>query len=171
MDKDVIKQKLARLLNGIEIGFFNTAKDWGEETNDEYFKYFGDADEELRAMSILAFACMVGNWYNGPADVFYTNPRVTYSPPEPYYQFDDYLSAFLDHSFQIERDFPVMYSYIIYYLAELDKQKPFEHVFPTIEQTLFVNMRTLFASDEKRLKLASFNDLLREVGLPTFFLD
>lgn len=171
MDKDVIKQKLDRILKGIEIGLFDTAKGWGEETNDEYFKYFNDTDQELRAKSILAFACMVGNWYNEPADVFYTNPRVTYSPPEPYYQFDDYLSAFLAHASQIERDFPVLYSYIIYYLAELDKQKPFEHVFPKIEKALFVDMQSLFASDGKKLKLASFNDLLREVGLPTFFLD
>lgn len=171
MDKNLTKQKLAKLLAGIEIGYFDTSKNWGEETNDYYYKYFDDPDPELRSLSLLAFTSMVGNWYHGPADVFYTSPHAIYSPPTSFYSFDDYLSAFLEHASQIKHDFPIMYSYIVYYLSELDKKRAFEHVFPEMDQKLFSQMRTLLFSGEKNVRRSSFNDLLREVGLPTFFSD
>lgn len=68
-----MKQKLATLLSGIEIGLFETAHNWGKETYAPYYNYFNDADPEIRAHSILAFTEMLENWLKGPADVFRTN--------------------------------------------------------------------------------------------------
>lgn len=169
----MIKNKLAKLFNGIEIGAFDTAKDWGEETKDYYYKYFNDEDSEIRAGSILAFTCMLGNWYNGPADVFRTQAKigVTYSPDEQYYFFDDYLSAFLANAPSIKKDFPSLYSYTLYYLYVLDKQEVFESAFPQIDQELFKKMRDQLFSNEQGTDIHTppFNKMLREVGLPTFF--
>ncbi len=169
----MIKYKLAKLFQGIEIGAFDTAKDWGDDTKDYYYKYFNDKDNEIRAGSILAFTAMLGNWYNGPADVFRTQAKigVTYFPKEQFYYFEDYLPAFLVNAPSIKRDFPNLYSYTVYYLYKLDKQEAFELVFPQIEQGLFKKMRTqLFLSEQStQINPPSFNKMLREVGLPTFF--
>lgn len=169
----MIKYKLAKLFQGIEIGAFDTAKDWGEETQDYYYKYFNDKDNEIRAGSILAFTAMLGNWYNKPADVFRTQAKigVTYLPNEQFYYFEDYLSAFLENAPSIKKDFPNLYSYTLYYLYILDKQEEFELVFPQIDQDLFGKMRTQLFSIEQGTPIhpTSFNKMLREVGLPTFF--
>ena len=62
----MIKDKLAKLLRGIEIGAFDTAKDWGDDTKDYYYKYFNDEDNEIRGRSILAFDVYVGQlgWWS-----------------------------------------------------------------------------------------------------------
>jgi len=170
----ILKHKLLNLLDGIEIGFFDTAKNWGEETNDYYFKYFNDKDKDLRSLSILAFTAMLGNWYNGPAFVFRAPPL----PHKQFYFIEDYLPPFLENAVSINEEFPVLYSYTLFYLYELDKRKGFENVFPFVDHNLFNQMRSqLFNENGKDVlvsrhsKLPAFNSLLREVGLPTFFSD
>jgi len=172
----MIKHKISKLLDGIDIGYFDTCKPWGEETNDYYYKFFNDEDKEIRSGSILIFTAMLGNWYHGPADVFYVNAnKSVYYPPQPFYLFEDYLSSFINYSPLIKKEFPVLYSYTLNFLYQLDQQKAFERVFPHINQNLFIQMRDqLFINDEDAKsyeRLPSFNTLLREVGLPTFFLD
>ena len=170
----MIKYKISKLLDGIEIGYFDTCKPWGEETNDYYYKYFNDEDKEIRSGSILVFTAMLGNWYYEPADVFHANAYKggIYDPSQPFYIFEDYLSAFLNHASLIKNEFPVLYRFTLYYLDLLDKQKAFERVFPHINQNLFIQMRALFDEDAQNdERYPSFNNLLREVGLPTFFLD
>lgn len=170
------KHKLKKLLEGIEIGWFDTCKNWGDETNGYYYKYFNDMDNEIRGGSILAFASMLGNWYHGSADVFRTTQGITYIPKEQFYFIDDYLSAFLKNDLHIREDFPILHSYILFFLYNLDKRKPFELVFPLLDQKLLNKMRTqLFINKENiptnYIDLPEFNNLLREVGLPTFFSD
>ena len=169
----MIKAKISMLLNGIEIGHFYTCKPWGEETNEHYYKYFNDKDKEIRSGSILVFTAMLGNWYHGPADVFYANAdRGVYYPPQPYYLFEDYLSSFIKSAPLIKEEFPILYRYTINFLYQLDTQRAFEGVFPEIEQNLFIQMRDqLFSNDEDVInivRLQSFNTLLSEVGLPTY---
>ena len=173
-----MKQKLARLLSGIEIGLFDTAHDWGEQTKAPYYKHFNDEDLEIRAHSILAFTAMLGNWRKGPADVFRTskNPNIIYIPEEQYYHIDDYLPAFLEHASTIKQNFPILYIYTVYYLFELDHKEPFEKAFPAINPELFKQMRAQLFTEENIETIYSktfptFNQLLREMGLPTFFAD
>ncbi len=132
---DMIKYKLAKLFQGLEIGAFNAALDWGDDTKDYYYKYFNDKDNEIRAGAILAFTAMLGNWYNGPADVFQTK-GVTYVPKEHYYFFEDYVTVFLVNAPSIKRDFPNLYSYTVYYLYKLDEQEALEDIYPPIDQKL-----------------------------------
>ena len=173
-----MKQKLARLLNGIEIGLFDLALEWGEHTRAPYYKHFNDVDPEIRAHSILAFTAMLGNLLKGPADVFRTskNPNITYCPEEQYYRIDDYLPAFLEHASNIKQDFPILYIYTVDYLFELDYKEPFEQVFPAINPELFKQMRLQLFTEENiktinSITFPTFNQLLREMGMPTFFTD
>ena len=173
-----MKQKLARLLSGIEIGLFDTAHEWGENTDAPYYKHFNDEDLEIRAHSILAFTAMLGNCLKGPADVFHTNknPNVTYYPEEPYYRIDDYLPAFLEQASDIKQHFPILYIYTVGYLFELDHKEPFEQVFLALNPELFKQMRLQLFTEENiktinSITFPTFNQLLREMGLPTFFAD
>ncbi|WP_312473511.1 hypothetical protein [Neobacillus sp.] len=172
----MIKNKLANILSGIEIGLFDTCKNWGEENYDYYYKYFNEKDFEIRGRSILTFAAMLGNWYKGSADVFRTVQGVIHLPKEQFYFFEDYLSAFLKSASSIKNDFPNLHTYILYYLYNIDKEKPFELVFPQIDHWLFKEMRTQLFFNKKifpinHIILPPFNNLLKEVGLPTFFSD
>ena len=169
----MIKDKLAKLLRGIEIGAFDTAKDWGDDTKDYYYKYFNDEDYEIRGRSILAFTSMLGNWDGGAADVFRAGAKrgVTYYPKEQFYFFEDYLHAFLEYAPSIKEDFPNLYPYTLMYLYTLDQREAFELVFPQIDKALFNRMRTELFSDElgSQINPPAFNKMLQEVGLPTFF--
>ena len=173
-----MKHKLETLLSGIEIGLFDLALHWGEETYAPYYDYFNDEDSEIRSRSILAFTAMLGNWLSGPADVFRANknPNITHFPIKQVYHFDDYLPAFLKHASSIRKDYPTLYTYTLYYLQELDKQEPFEQVFPEINPGLFQQMRTQLFTEDMMDKISfknlpAFNQLLREMRLPTFFKD
>lgn len=159
----MIKLKISMLLNGIEIGHFYTCKQWGEETNEYYYKYFNDEDKEIRSGSILVFTAMLSNWYYGPADVFYANAdRGVYYPPQPFYLFEDYLSSFIKNAPLIKEEFPILYRYTLYFLYQLDKQKAFERVFPHIEENLIIQMRDqLFSNDADAINNVRPNHLIR----------
>lgn len=63
--------KAKSILEGIEIGFFDTAKNWDEDNYDEYFKYFSHSDIEVRKYSLLIFAAGLGNWFVGSSIIFH----------------------------------------------------------------------------------------------------
>lgn len=61
---------------------------------------------------------------------------------------------------------------MIYYLNELDYEKTFEVVFPSVDEQLFISLRKVLRNsgiEEKSVYEFNFNDILREVGLPNFF--
>jgi len=61
MTENIIVQKVKEALSGIEIGYFNTAKNY------IFDEYFNDDDYETRKYTLLIFTCMLGTWYNKSA--------------------------------------------------------------------------------------------------------
>lgn len=92
--------------------------------------------------------------------------------PQKIYHLKYYIKSFLDNREPIKQEFPFLYKAIIYYLNELDYEKPFEVIFPSVDEQLFISLRKVLRNsgiDEKYVYEFNFNDILREVGLPTFF--
>lgn len=58
MTEKTIVEKVRETIEGIEIGYFDTAKPY---IFDEYFKYFDDVDFETRKHAQFLFVCMLGN--------------------------------------------------------------------------------------------------------------
>ncbi|MBO0603702.1 hypothetical protein I2483_18730 [Sporosarcina sp. E16_3] len=165
--------KAKSILEGIEIGFFDTAKNWDVDNYDEYYKYFSHPDFEVRKYSLLVFAAGLGNWYGGSAIIFRPieerkKEKWFLSYKEKIYYFEDYVRSFIDNREAIKKEFPFLYSVIVSFLIQLDNEKRFEYIFSPVDKQLFIVLRQLLSGLEVKHQY-NFNDLLREVGLPTFF--
>ena len=164
----MVKEKFARLFSGFDIVDFVTCKEWGNNTREDYYKYFDDADKEMRAGSLLAFACMLGNWHYGSGIVFHYGGEM-FSPREPFYKIDNYLSAYLTNKLSIKREFPVLHKYILSYLNQFDKDFPYKYYFPEEEKEPFLEMRRRIFQDEfipaDSVQLPEIQKLLNELDI------
>ncbi|WP_186673743.1 hypothetical protein [Sporosarcina sp. BP05] len=165
--------KAKSILEGIEIGFFDTAKNWDVDNYDEYYKYFSHPDFEVRKYSLLVFAAGLGNWYGGSAVIFHPieerkKEKRLLSYKEKIYYFEDYVRSFIDNREAIKQEFPFLNSVIVSLLIQLDNEKRFEYIFSSVDKQLFIVLRQSLSGLEVKHQY-NFNDLLREVGLPTFF--
>ena len=165
--------KAKSILEGIEIGFFDTAKNWNVDNYDEYYKYFSHPDFEARKYSLLVFAAGLGNWYGGSAIIFRPieerkKEKWFLSYKDKIYYFEDYVRSFIDNREAIKQEFPFLYSVIVSFLIQLDNEKRFEYIFSSVDKQLFIVLRQMLSGLEVKHQY-NFNDLLREVGLPTFF--
>ena len=172
-----IVQKVKHIVDGIEIGYFDTAKNYDSDSFEEYFKYFGDPDKETRKYALLLFAAMLGNWHGGSARVFTPEEerlkRSNYSPNENYYDFKEYIKAFLEHHKNIEKEFPYMYEVIISFLIWIEKDRKgyYEKWFPEIPSELFQQLRSevLIPKRNQIDVFISFGLLFKEIGIKPFF--
>lgn len=165
--------KAKSILEGIEIGFFDTAKNWDVDNYDEYYKYFSHPDFEVRKYSLLVFAAGLGNWYGGSAIIFRPieerkKEKWFHLFKDKMYYFEDYVMSFIDNREAIKQEFPFLDSVIVSFLIQLDNEKCFEYIFSSVDKQLFVVLRQVLSGLEVKHQY-NFNDLLREVGLPTFF--
>lgn len=172
-----IVQKIKHIIDGIEIGYFDTAKNYASDNFEEYFKYFGAPDKETRKYTLLLFTAMLGNWHGGSARVFIPEEkrlkRPNYSPNETYYDFKEYIKAFLEHHKNIEKEFPYMYEVIISFLIRIEKDREgsYEKRFPEIPSELFRQLRSeiLIPKENQIDVFISFGLLFKEVGIKPFF--
>ena len=170
--------KAKSILEGIEIGFFDTAKNWNEENYDDYYQYFSHSDFEVRKYSLLVFAAGLGNWFMKSSFIFrpieeLERGKHLHWHQDRIYQFESYVKSFVDNSEAIKQEFPLLYNAIVCYLLQLDNEKRFEYIVRSVDKQLFIVLRRILTDsglDTEKYQY-SFNDLLREVGLPTFFMD
>lgn len=85
------------------------------------------------------------------------------------YNFEDYVRSFINNRETIKQEFPILYNLIVYYLFQLDNKKRFEYIFSSVDKQLFIELRQVLNYSRLDEHQINFNDLLREVGLPTFF--
>ena len=73
-----------------------------------YYLYFGDSDKELRRYSIGIFTIWLGYWNTGCSFRF-TKQSELYK----------YIKVLVEYQEEIEKDFPVLFNYIVSFLIEL----------------------------------------------------
>ncbi|MGE7840386.1 hypothetical protein ACQKNX_06300 [Lysinibacillus sp. NPDC093712] len=166
--KATLVDKAKSILEGIEIGFFDTAKNWDEDNYDEYYQYFSHPDFEVRKYSLLIFTAGLGNWLMGSSIIFHPNKNQIYnSSKDSIYNVEDYIRTFIDYREAIKHEFPILYNVIVNYLIQLNNTEQFS----LIEKQLYLVLREVLTDSGLEVHQYNFNDLLREVGLPTFFKD
>ena len=173
MTKTLI-DKAKSILEGIEIGYFDTAKNWNEDNYDDYYQYFSHSDFEVRKYSLLVFAAGLGNWFMKSCFIFRPLEELERGKYLDLYHFECYVKSFIDNSEAIKQEFPLLYNAIVYYLIRLDNEKRFEEYnIRSVDKQLFIVLRKVLTDSELDVEKYQyrFNDLLREVGLPTFLLD
>lgn len=171
MTEKTIVEKVRETIEGIEIGYFDTAKPY---IFDEYFKYFDDVDFETRKHALFLFVCMLGNWYSKATFVFKPESERLKYGASTYYDFERYLTALLQHYSKIERDFPFMFEFIVVYLILIEQQKgvSYEDWFPEIDATLFQELKEKIFIPNNRIvqEVHPIKYLFREVGIKPFFI-
>ncbi|WP_336046296.1 carbamoyl-phosphate synthase small subunit [Solibacillus ferritrahens] len=73
-----------------------------------YYLYFGDSDKELRRYSVSIFTIWLGYWNSGCSFRF-TKQSELYK----------YIKALVEQQEEIEKDFPVVFNYLVSFLIEL----------------------------------------------------
>ena len=106
MEKAIV-EKAKRILDGIEIGFFDTAKRWDKDNYDDYYKYFTHPNFEVRKYALLIFGAGLGNWLIKSSFIFQP-----ISCTNEVYNLEDYISAFIENREAIKQEFPNLYNSI-----------------------------------------------------------
>ncbi|MEG0261023.1 MAG: hypothetical protein RR651_14230 [Lysinibacillus sp.] len=179
MTEKTIVQKVKEGITGVAIGYFDTGISC---SFDDYYKYFNDEDKETRKYSILFFTIVLGNWYSKSSFVFKSKKELLALHFKygnviggQHYNFENYISSFLDSYQSIEKEFPYMFEIIVIrlILIEEDKGLCYEEWFAEIDSALFKELRekilipnSNFVQNGHPIKY-----LFREVGIEPFFLN
>ena len=175
MEKTLV-EKAQNILDGIEIGFFDTAKRWDKDNYDDYYKYFTHPNFEVRKYALLIFGAGLGNWLIKSSFIFQPIEKgkieLGYlSDKNEVYNFEDYVRSFIENREAIKQEFPNLYNSIASSLTLLDNENRFESIFTSVDKQLFIKLRKVLADSEPIKHQYRFNDILREVRLPTFLKD
>lgn len=89
------------------------------------------------------------------------------------YRFEDYVQSFLDNRENIKQEFPYLYDDLVWYLLRLDNQKRFEYIFRSVDKQVFIELRQVLIESgiDADIFPNNLNNILREVGIPPYFLD
>lgn len=172
MTKTLI-EKAKSILEGLEYGYFDTAKEWSKDNYDDYYHYFSHPNFEFRKYSLLVFTAGLGNWYSKSAFIFEPIEELKKDPefhPDTVYYFENYVRAFLDNREAIKRDFPKLYRMIVLYLIKLDNRENFKELFCSVDKKIFVELRQVLNDSGlgEELIYNKFHTFLKELGLPNY---
>ncbi len=104
----------------------------------------------------------------GSSIIFHPNKNQKYnSSKDRIYNVEDYVRSFIDHREAIKLEFPILNNVIINYLIQLNNTAQFS----LVEKQLYLVLIEVLTDSGLEEHKYNFNDLLREVGLPTFFKD
>ncbi|SKA90285.1 hypothetical protein [Sporosarcina newyorkensis] len=152
---------MKRGLEGIEIGYFETGQIFEKAA---YFNYFGDPDKETRRYAIAVFAVNLGNWYSGSLFPFLDATS----------DLEEFIKEFLEHHKQIEKDFPVLYEYIISFLISIEEENGGKYAFSTfdIDKQLLKRLKEeiLVPQREYLHKHTPIKNFLNEIRVAPFFI-
>ena len=169
-------EKAKSILEGLEYGYFDTAKEWSKDNYDDYYLHFSHPDFEVRKYSLLVFTAGLGNWYSKSAFIFQPIEELKKDPEfqqDAVYYFEDYVKSFLENQEAIKQEFPKLYRMIVLYLNKLDNREHFNNVFCSIDKQLFVVLRQVLNDSGfgEELIYNKFHNLLKELGLPNYAED
>ncbi len=169
-----IVEKVTVGLENVGLGYFHTGE--GSEY-DDYYLYFNDPDFETRKCALAEFTVMLGNWHEKCSFAF--NPQHErkfiggYSPNEPSHELNNYVEAFVGHHEQIEKNFPVMYEYIIRFLIQIEDNLKYSYEvwFPEVDAELFKRLRESILMPKRRVvdNPTDIKYFLKEAEIPPFF--
>ena len=155
-----IIEKVKRGLKGIEMGYFDTGQIFEEEA---YYNYFSDSDKEKRRYAIAVLTVKLGNWHSLCLFPFLSEKD----------GLEEYIKAFLMHHHQIQKDFPVMYEYIISFLIRIEEENSKKYADSTfeIDKELHEQLKreVLIPKREYLNKHTPIKCFLKEIRVSPFF--
>lgn len=159
MPNEII-EKVKKGLKGIEIGYFDTGQIFEEEP---YYKYFGALDKETRRYSIAVFTVYLGNWYSLCRFPFLDKPQLL----------EEYIKAFIENHQHIQKEFPVMYEYIISFLIKIEEENSQKYADSTLEidKELYERLKreVLIPNRDYLNRHTPIKYFFREIGVDLFF--
>lgn len=158
-EKSMITTEVNKVLNG---GFRILAFDGGMYfPHYPYYLYFGDSDKELRRYSVSVFTIWLGYWHRGCSFRFIKQSELY-----------KYIKALVEYQEEIEKDFPVSFNYIIYFLTELienydndeeSRMKPY--IIEIVNKELLSKKKNY--REKNNIKL-NFTDFLKELKVQDY---
>ena len=155
-EKSIIITEVKKILNSDyfeDLGFYGGLS----FTHYPYYLYFGDSDKELRRISVGVFTIWLSYWTTGCSYRFWKQSELY-----------KYIKALVEHKEEIEKDFPVLFSYIISFLIELTenynsnadyRMKPY--IIEIVKKD-FLDTKTIYREKEY-IKRFDYYDFLKEL--------
>ena len=155
-EKSIIITEVKKILNSDyfeDLGFYGGLS----FTHYPYYLYFGDSNKELRRISVSVFAIWLSYWITGCSYRFWKQSELY-----------KYIKALVEHKEEIEKDFPVLFSYIISFLIELTenynsnadyRMKPY--IIEIVKKD-FLDTKTIYREKEY-IKRFDYYDFLKEL--------
>lgn len=158
-EKSKIITEVDKVLNS---GFRILAFDGGMEfPHYPYNFYFDDSDKELRRYSVGIFTIWLGYWNTGCSFRFIKQSELY-----------KYIKTLVEYQEEIEKEFPVSFNYIVYFLIELTENYRYAEetrMKPYIIEIVnkdFLNTKTNYR--EKYRKKLNFIDFLKELKVQDY---
>lgn len=127
-----------------------------------YYLYFGDSNKELRRISVSVFAIWLSYWITGCSYRFWKQSELY-----------KYIKALVEHKEEIEKDFPVLFSYIISFLIELiENYKGLEelrmkpYIIEIVKKDI-LDTKTIYREKEY-IKRLDFDEFLKELTVKDY---
>ncbi|CAM3169546.1 hypothetical protein FITA111629_07520 [Filibacter tadaridae] len=167
-----IKEKVKDIITGAGIGYFDTGI-CGEYAR--YDLYMDDKDKEVRRNALMAFTMMLGTWHSGSSFSF---------TPQHLRKFDGgfgewrrhelhhYMKAFVTHQQAIQRDFPVMYAFIVWFFIHIEDERTltYEESFPELDTEWCTRLRQEVLQPNAAIERPSMKSFFIESGIEPFFI-
>ena len=168
-----IIEKVKAALTGVGVGGFHTGM---VPPYDRYDLYFNDLDMEVRRSATTAFTMQLGTWHAGSSFSFTPQHKRKFVGgfgDVKWHEFHHYIKAFVTYHQEIQRDFPIMYAFIVWFLIHLEDEKliSFEERFPELDPIWCNRLKTEVLQPNADFNIPHMKHFFRETKLEPFFKD
>jgi len=163
--------KVQNALTGVGVGYFDTGMTC---PYDRYDLYFNDENLEIRRSALTAFVMMLGTWHSRSSFSFTPQHKRKFNstdPNETWNELHHYIKAFVTHHQDIKRDFPVLYSFMIWFFIHIEKESllTYEEKFPELDSSWCTRLRQEILLKNIDIKMPPMKNFFIETGITPFF--
>ncbi|MEK5070984.1 hypothetical protein [Sporosarcina sp. FSL K6-1508] len=167
-----IIEKVKDIITGVGVGYFDTGK-VGEYAR--YDLYMDDKDREVRKSALMAFTMMLGTWHSGSCFSFTPQHLRKFDGAFDEWQWHElhhYMKAFVTQQQAIQRDFPVMYAFIIWFFIHIEEERTltYEESFPELDTAWCARLRQEVLQPNTAIERPSMKSFFIETGIEPFFI-
>lgn len=166
-----IIEKVRAALTGVGVGYFDTGA--GCEYA-RYDLYLNDKDIEIRRSALTAFTMMLGTWHARSGFTFTPQHLRKFDGAFGEIQWQElhhYVKAFVTHQQDIQKDFPVMYAFIVWFFIHIedDRLLTYEEKFPELDIACCARLREEILQPNATIEIPTMKDFFSETGIEPFF--
>ena len=135
--------------------------DWCTALLYPYHFHFDDNNIKYRSASLIAFLGLLTEWEDGSGFPFYRTRKEQHEC----HDFEKYMDAFLQHSCNIEREFPNIFYSIVITLRGLIHHEDIIETFPYMDKQKLTRLMRVIKDSDIKISKEVFKIAFEEAGI------